>query len=407
MNTRKPKIDYSILIKYFKDKASVEEEEQIKDWLGNPENQSGSEHYLRRLWDDAQLEATGIETDLSADLDKVHHLINLKSVKNTEYKGISRLKSSLGSVRLSLANLGRIAAVLLITLMLYLSYMIIREKIWLNNQHEIVYNEIKCPLGAQSEFELPDGTTGNLNNGSTIRYPARFVGDAREVELLGEAYFVVAEKRQKPFIITTVGLEVKVLGTKLNVYSYPDESYQEITLESGRVELIMKEKEKEVIVAEMEPGQHIIYSLNADAPAPVIKTKNKDLVVIESKKELPDITSKLIREEYNVIHSEAGELYFKYTDAELFTGWTNGKLILRNDPMPKMLKRIERWYNVEFIVKDQKINEYTYWATFTDENLDQVLERLSLTGPIKFNKFPREKLPDGTFRKQVIEVLMK
>jgi len=56
---------------------------------------------------------------------------------------------------------------------------------------------------------------------------------------------------------------------------------------------------------------------------------------------------------------------------------------------------------------DEQISNHTYWATFDEENLDQVLGLLSLTGPIKFNKRPREQMPDGTFNTQVIDVLIK
>ncbi len=44
------------------------------------------------------------------------------------------------------------------------------------------------------------------------------------------------------------------------------------------------------------------------------------------------------------------------------------------------------------------------YIEFNEENLDQVLKLLSLTGPIKFKALPREKMSDGTFRIQEIEV---
>jgi ferric-dicitrate binding protein FerR (iron transport regulator) len=90
-----------------------------------------------------------------------------------------------------------------------------------------------------------------------------------------------------------------------------------------------------------------------------------------------------------------------------YTSWKDGKLVLRNDPMPNLLTRIERWYNVKFNVIDKSINEYTFWATFEEENLEQVLELLSLTGPIQFEKQPKVKLKDGTFKKQEIIVKIK
>ena len=96
-----------------------------------------------------------------------------------------------------------------------------------------------------------------------------------------------------------------------------------------------------------------------------------------------------------------------FEETSQYTEWKNGKLVLRNDPMPVMLKRIERWYNVKFNITDERINQYRYWATFEEENLDQVLKMLSLTGPVTFEKQKREQLEDGTFKTQVIDIIMK
>ena len=97
----------------------------------------------------------------------------------------------------------------------------------------------------------------------------------------------------------------------------------------------------------------------------------------------------------------------KEDESERYTGWTDGRLILRNDPMIVLLKRMERWYNVKFNILDKRINEYTYWVTFQDENLDQVLKLLALTGPIKFTKLPRSKPPEGTYKPLEIDVTIR
>ena len=72
--------------------------------------------------------------------------------------------------------------------------------------------------------------------------------------------------------------------------------------------------------------------------------------------------------------------------------------------MPVLLKRMERWYGVKFNILDNRINEYTYHATFQNENLDQVLHLLSLSGPLKFEKRPREEMADGTIKLLEIDV---
>src|SRR5690606_9010106 len=52
---------------------------------------------------------------------------------------------------------------------------------------------LTTPKGGTYQITLPDGTKVWLNAASTLKYPARFDGSERVVELTGEAYFDVAK----------------------------------------------------------------------------------------------------------------------------------------------------------------------------------------------------------------------
>ena len=56
--------------------------------------------------------------------------------------------------------------------------------------------EIKTNPGMTTSVVLPDNTVVYLNSESSLRYPSRFVGESREVELIGEAYFDVTRIRR-------------------------------------------------------------------------------------------------------------------------------------------------------------------------------------------------------------------
>ena len=403
----KNKLEFNILKKYFEDRASEEEVILILEWLESAENSFIREKYLHLLWNEMETGSEEADIDLERLLDKIHHEINLASRDKSAVTIPSPGRRSGITFTHVLRTLGRIAAIFLVPVMAYIGWEIYSQKMWVKNQAEVVYNEIKCPLGAKSQFELPDGTRGSLNNGSLLRYPVKFTGKTREVELYGEAFFDVVHNRERPFIINTVGLDVKVLGTRLNIYSYPDEDYQEITLESGSVELIKREDDNIVPIAEMKAGQHAVYKFGTKDGGVHPKSEVKDAIIINDPDELEKFIPGMKPGQQALFRSDGGDLFVNFEETEQYTGWTDGKLILRNDPMPILLKRLERWYSVKFNVIDDRINEYTYWATFEEENLDQVLRLLSLTGPVKFNKLPREKLEDGTFRIQEIDAMIK
>lgn len=396
-------IRYSFLKDYAEGGPSEKKKEQIGSWLENPEFGFKSEQYLRELWKDTDPDKVNSPTGLNVILDRIHHKINISQSNNPPLKGRVQNIHPI-SLNTTLKHLSRIAAIFLFPIMAYLGWEVFDQKMWNRSQAEAVYNEFFCPLGARSHFELPDGTSGWLNNGSRLKFPAKFLNDSREVELIGEAYFDVATQKKRPFIIKTIGLDVKVLGTKLNVSAYPDEKVQAFTLVEGSIELIKRKGEEELSVLKMEPGQHAVFALNLDnmdmpSENRIINEQEKTIAVEQT----PD--KKGIATQGS--HTPGSLINIGFEETSQYTEWKNGKLVLRNDPMPVMLKRIERWYNVKFNITDDRINHFRYWATFEEENLDQVLKMLSLTGPLNFNKHDREQTGEGTFKVQEIDILLK
>jgi len=69
-----------------------------------------------------------------------------------------------------------------------------------------------------------------------------------------------------------------------------------------------------------------------------------------------------------------------------------------------VVKKINRWYNVDLVIKDQVLKSHAYLATFQDENLDEVLKLLKLSAPIDYKDLGRKIRNDGTFEKRKIEI---
>src|SRR5579863_965406 len=67
--------------------------------------------------------------------------------------------------------------------------------------------------GAQKEMVLADGSKVWLDAGSELKYPPKFTGSERLVELSGEAFFDVAGNAERPFRVRIKDAEVEVLGT--------------------------------------------------------------------------------------------------------------------------------------------------------------------------------------------------
>ena len=220
------------------------------------------------------------------------------------------------------------AAVLLIGLVLG-SIVYVQSKI-----PEVTTQNITTPYGGKTQFTLHDGSAVWLNSGTTLSYPDRFEND-RIVELDGEAYFEV-EKQKDPFIVKTSFGEVEVLGTSFNVKAYQDETFV-TTLESGSVAFTNQAGRKAIL----EPGSQVVYSSN--------------------------------------------RFYTQRVDTEIFTSWKDGKLIFRNEPLQNMIARLERWYNVDIRLEDERIKNLKYTGTIEMESFSEVLELIKVTTPINYS----------------------
>lgn len=98
-----------------------------------------------------------------------------------------------------------------------------------------VYHTLSTPKGGLFETTLQDGTKVWLNTASSLRYPVCFDGPDRIVELTGEAYFEVAQDKNKVFRVKMNEMEVEVLGTHFNVNAFRDKGDIETTLLQGSV----------------------------------------------------------------------------------------------------------------------------------------------------------------------------
>lgn len=101
---------------------------------------------------------------------------------------------------------------------------------------------VAAPAGEQASTTLPDGSTVELNSGTTLSHARRFstwpfVPAARRVvRLQGEAFFDV-QPGQRPFVVETFNARIEVVGTRFNVRARSDSAAgtTHVTLAEGRV----------------------------------------------------------------------------------------------------------------------------------------------------------------------------
>lgn len=198
------------------------------------------------------------------------------------------------------------------------------------------YSELTAPKGSRVQFVLPDGSTGHLNSGSTIRYASNF-NTKRHIELSGEGYFDVKKDLRSPFIVKTKHAHVKVHGTSFDVCAYETEDKIITTLESGSVEIINTKTSASTV---LEPGQQ------------------------------------------NQFDKQSGKMENLEVDTRLYTSWKEELLRFDNAPFDEVVTKMERWYGVKIILDESLQDSESYTMTIKTESLRETLQLLQLTTPM-------------------------
>lgn len=160
---------------------------------------------------------------------------------------------------------------------------------------------IATPPGGTYQITLSDGTKVWLNAASSLTYTATLKeGGERRVKLIGEGYFEVTKDKKHPFVVSSKGQDVRVLGTRFNINSYTDEPFIATTLIEGSVK-VKSGKQQHVIV----PGEQLV---NNGSDFKVTKVNTADIL-----------------------------------------DWKEGEFNLEGLPFRMAMRKIARWYSVEVI----------------------------------------------------------
>lgn len=265
------------------------------------------------------------------------------------------------------------AAILLFIYGLATSYSIAKTR------QQIEYNSITTQKGEKSKLTLSDGTTIWLNSESRVEYPTDVNRKYVEIKLKGEAFFDVIKNTKRKFVVKTESIDIAVTGTRFNVKSYENENSIEATLEKGEIIItgnIGNKKIKDPVV--LKPNEQARF------------VRNRKQIEISSttKKEIrTDETTPL--NEYNITTEQNKphpELQIqKNVTSELYTSWKDGKLMFKSESFKNLALKMERWFDVEITISDEKLKEKKFTGAFEKETIEQALKALSLSMPFKFN----------------------
>lgn len=314
-----------ILRKYFYGQLMPQEELQVQEWLAKHGEEPQVRAQLDAIMKEVESEDVALSSEAFADVCRKLGL-RVKRSRGLNLKNIARWAMSIAACMI-LPFLGAVAY----------KYLVPEE--------EAQWLEMKVPHGQKSELILADGTCLHLNAGSRITYPSEFIGKERRIFVDGEVFAEVAKDPEKPFIIASGDVDVKVLGTTFNFKAYDNAECVELLLLEGKVQM------------------------DIDA-----QSRTKQLMVHQGEMVQYD--------------RKNGEIDLKDFNPLRYKGFhDNGSIHFFNLRLSDITSDLERLFGSKIVLLDESLADTRYFAWFTNnEDLDQILQGINVDGKMKFTR---------------------
>lgn len=197
---------------------------------------------------------------------------------------------------------------------------------------EIKDLQLYVPRGGVYQVTLADGTQVWLNSDSRLKYPSRFSGSQRLVELDGEAFFKVNtvlddDNKRVPFVVRSKGQSIEVVGTQFNVNGYASQLFVKTTLVEGKVNVLTARHK-----LSLAPGQQAI--------------------------------------------TEGQETQVRRVNPKNFIAWKEGAFSFDEKSFEEIMAEIGRWYNLTIIYNGKVPDVELIGDAYRNENVKLVLQLL-------------------------------
>lgn len=193
-------------------------------------------------------------------------------------------------------------------------------------------------------IELSDGTIVKMGANSKFSYPKQFKKNVRRVEVDGQCFFQVKKDTERPFVVSMENIDVTVLGTQFEVFSYGPEEKTEVTLLSGEVQINAFSDwliEKQTVV--LHPDQKMVFN-------------KKD-----------------------------GSIDVEEIDAGKYLSWQkSGILSFENESLAVIIPRLEQWFGCKIVYPETGSDNLRVTVKIKTETLEEALNIISLTTKYKY-----------------------
>ena len=193
---------------------------------------------------------------------------------------------------------------------------------------------------------LSDSSIVWLNPKSSLNYPEKFSLEERKVQMQGEAFFEISTDSMRPFLIYSDNVITRVLGTSFRIRAYESVPV-EVSVLTGKVSVKLIEKSASELI--LLPNQKATYQKSTD--------------LLEKDTELK---------------------------ASAMSIWQKETMTFDNQTIKEVIEVLNRQFNVNISVEDEKLLSYVLKADFNDQSLPSILEMLQKSLGVEYELNDRQ-----------------
>ena len=317
MEKKDKHIDIELITRHLSGESSVSEEKELKRWLAEDPDHSKLLDQYRSVWE----KLGRIESVAGIDLDAEWHVLESRMEESDKVITLQPVRKRSASF-----YVGRIAVAAMLAVILTFT--------GIYTVNRFGYKTL-ATMDQPEELVLPDGSTVTLNYFSSLKYPRRFSGDMRKIELEGEGFFEVESDPEHPFVINTRDVDIRVLGTSFNVNAYNENAAVEVIVKTGEVAVTRHGEVPRTII--LKPGNKGVY-------------KKTD--------ETLEITREIDKN---------------------YLAWKTKNFVFEDQTLLDVSKQLSKVYQAEIIIASDSLKNARITTAFNDQSLDAILNVLSAT----------------------------
>ena len=313
------------LVSYLSGNCSKEEQLAVESWLKLSKDNQMMYNEFKQVWESTSVRTNSFLINVDSRWEDFKIRANFKEASHSAI--VDNNKQLF--IKRFFINVTRVAAVIVFLFGLYLMFDKEKQAETLNYSAAIAQTD--------SPFVLPDGSNIAFNKGANINYPEYFSSDTREVSFMGEAFFNIAHNPDKPMIIATENVRVKVLGTSFNLCNCLNSDEITVYLESGKI---------------------LFYSVDS-FDGNILE----QIILTPGEKGVYNKTTGLITK-------------CQFSDNN-HIAWKTGKLEFVNTPLADVVQVLEKNFNIN-ITSQLPLEDYYLTARFKDETPKSIFESLQV-----------------------------